>query len=213
MSLPTLEILIASVQVRHGQLVRLLNHLEPQLAPFMGNARVIVNRDDAHAPVGQKRNQLLLAARADYVCFVDDDDRVHDDYVGRIMEALGSRPDYVGFKLAYSVDGWPQKPALHSLENRDWSETETAYLRGISHLNPIRRIWALEGLPFQPGFGEDKAWAERVAATGHVQTEVYISGDPMYFYDYQSHASMFSGYPQRHSGDAPQPLPVYTHVR
>lgn len=209
--LPTLDILIASVAARHDQLVALLDHLAPQLEPFDGRARIIVNRDDCIEPVGMKRNQLLLAATARHVCFVDDDDQVHPDYVGRIMEALVSDPDYVGFRVSVSNNGYPQKIAIHSLENSEWSETDSAYLRGISHLNPIRREYALLGLPFQPGFGEDKAWADRVASSGLVKREVFIEGSPLYHYDYRTSGSLFAG-GIRHVGPVPD-LPPYQHVR
>lgn len=209
--LPTLDILIPSVYARHAQLVALLDHLAPQLDTFYGRARVILARDDGQASVGSKRNQLLLAATAEWTAYLDDDDWVHDDYVGRIMEALIERPDYVGWKLAYTVDGLPQKPAIHSLTNSGWGETDDLYLRTISHLNPMRRELALLGLPFQPGFGEDKAWADRVAATGIVRTETYIGGAAMYVYRYSTSLSLFAGGP-RHLGSVPE-LPEYANVR
>lgn len=209
--LPTLDILIASVYARHHLLVRLLDHLAPQLAPYMGNARVLLCRDDGQAAVGSKRNALMLAATADYVCYCDDDDWVHDNYVQRIFEALIPRPDYVGWKLKYTVDGNEQKPAIHSLMNAEWAETDTCYLRNLSHLNPLRRDLALLGLPFQPGFGEDKAWADRVMASGRVKTEVFIEGAPVYEYRYSTAGSLFAGGP-RHVGTEPT-LPAYTHVR
>jgi len=208
--LPTLDILIASVYARHDQLVALLDHLAPQLEPFDGRARVLLNVDDAVAAVGSKRNQLMLAATARHLCFVDDDDWVHPDYVGRIMEALVDDPDTVGFRVKYSVEGVEQKPAIHSITNDGWSETDSAYLRDISHLNPLRRSIALVGLPFNPGFGEDRAWAERVKASGLVRSEVYIEGSPMYEYRYSTSGSLFAGGPRR-LGSVPE-LPVYAHV-
>ena len=209
--LPTLDILIASVYARHHLLVRLLDHLAPQLAPYMGNVRILIDRDDAVMPVGMKRNRLLMAATAEYVCAIDDDDWVDGDYVGRVMEALVSRPHVVGFRLRYLVDGNEQKPAIHSITNEAWSETDTCYLRNLSHLNPLRRDLALLGLPFQPGFGEDKAWADRVMATGRVKSEVFVDGAPVYEYRYSTTGSLFAGGP-RHVGAEPT-LPAYTHVR
>lgn len=208
--LPTLDILIASVYVRHAQLVALLNHLAPQLEPFDGRARVILARDDGEAAVGSKRNQLMLAATGRHCCFIDDDDQVSPVYVERIMEALVSDPDYVGFRLNVSLNGFPSKPAIHSLTNEEWSETDTAYLRGISHINPIRRTYAVQGLPFWPGFGEDKDWADRVKATGLVKTEVYIP-EALYHYDWSSTGSLFAG-GQRYAGFVPE-LPRYAYVR
>ena len=207
--LPTLDILICSVWARHAQLVALLDHLAPQLEPFDGRARVILARDDGAAAVGSKRTQLMLAATARHLCFVDDDDWVHPDYVGLVMEALVTNPDTVGFRLRYLVNGVEQKPAIHSITNDGWSETDDAYLRDLSHLNPLRRRYAVMGLPFQPGFGEDRAWAERVKATGLVQSEVFIPAE-MYEYRWSSTGSLFAGGP-RHLGSVPE-LPAYAHV-
>jgi glycosyltransferase involved in cell wall biosynthesis len=210
--LPSFEILIASVYRRHDQLVGLLDSLRPQLAPFMGQARVIVTRDDCQAPVGAKRNQLLLAATAEWTCFVDDDDQVADNYVQRIFEALIPRPDYVGFNVSYTIDGVLQKPVVHSLTHERWWEDEHGYYRGISHLNPIRRTAALAGLPFLPGFGEDADWAARVSASGLVRSETYIEGAPMYFYDYRSEGSLFRHGPRQTGSPAPA-FPEHLNVR
>jgi len=65
------------------------------------------------------------------------------------------------------------------------------------------------GLPFQPGFGEDRAWAERVKATGLVRSEVFIPAE-LYHYRYSTSGSLFAGGP-RHLGSVPE-LPEYAHV-
>ena len=206
---PTWTILIASVFSRHDQLVALLDHLSPQLAPYGGAVSVILDRDDAVMPVGMKRNRLLLAADARWTSFLDDDDWVHPDFVGRVMEALVRDPDVVGWRLRYTINGVEQKPAIHSITNDGWSETDSAYLRDLSHLNPLRKRYAVMGLPFQPGFGEDRAWAERVKATGLVRSEVFIPAE-LYEYRYSTSRSLFTG-GVRHVGEA-RPLPEYRHV-
>lgn len=216
---PLLSILIASVPERAEMLDALAHELERQCALHDHQAAVMI--DTRPLPVGRKRTELIAIAAGEYVCFVDDDDHVALDYVARIMEALEprvwldtarlsrlsepspadlifddyretSRPDYVGFKVRYSVDGIDQKPVIHSTIRCDgWSETPDAYLRDISHLNPIRRSIALEGLPFQDGFGEDATWADRIRASCLVRREVFIDQE-LYHYDYRSAGSMFS---------------------
>lgn len=177
----------------------------------MGEVSVLLDRDDAVMPVGMKRNRLLMAASADFTSFVDDDDAVAPDYVERVMDVIRPDVQYVGFGVRLTVDGVEQKPVYHSLRYPEWSEDEHGYYRGISHLNPLRRSLALLGLPFQPGFGEDKAWADRVMATGRVKREVFIDGAPVYEYRYSTTGSLFAG-GQRHVGAEPT-LPAYAHVR
>lgn len=92
----TWEILIASVWARTTSLQALLDHLVPQLEPHAGAVSILLDRDDCEAPVGLKRTRLVEAATADYVCFVDDDDWVANDYVERIVLALHTCPRHGG---------------------------------------------------------------------------------------------------------------------
>jgi hypothetical protein len=39
------------------------------------------------------------------VSFLDDDDWIAEDFIETIMGALKTGPDYVGFKVLYTVDG------------------------------------------------------------------------------------------------------------
>lgn len=187
----TWQILIASVYARTGELTQLLDGLSRQASAYRGEVGVLVDRDDGDAPVGVKRTRLLEVATAEYVCFVDDDDQVRDDYVAQIMYALAGRPDYVGFRVAYTVDGVRQKDAVHKF-GQPWAETDDGYLRGVSHLNPIRRVAALAGLPFLDGFGEDHDWAGKVEASGLVKNGAYID-EALYHYRYSTAGSLFSG--------------------
>lgn len=204
-------ILIASVYTRHAQLVSLLERLDPQLGYCDDQVRILVDRDDGHTPVGHKRTRLVeAAAGSDYISFIDDDDQVADWYAGAIYAALATGPDYVGFAVEYTVDGVGQKPVYHSLRYPRWSEDSHAFYRGISHLNPIRRDAAVLGLPFEPGFGEDRAWSERVAATGLVTREVYIPAC-LYAYRFSSAGSLFRHGPRSTGRPAPT-LPLFQHV-
>lgn len=188
----TFQVLIASVYSRTSSLNVLLANLSRQAAPYRGEVGVLVDRDDGRLAVGVKRTRLVESASGMYVCFVDDDDDVRDDYVAQIMYYLASgMSDYVGFRIAYSVDGVRQKDAVHTL-GQEWTETDDAYLRGISHLNPIRREAALAGLPFRDGFGEDREWADKVAASGLVKSGAFID-EPLYHYRFSTSGSLFSG--------------------
>jgi hypothetical protein len=204
----TWQILIASVYSRTRALDSLLARLSKQASPFAGEVGILVDRDDCDQPVGVKRTRLVQAATAEHVCFVDDDDDVRDDYIAQIMYLLTGDPDYVGFRVAYSIDGARQKDAIHKL-GQPWSETEDAYLRGISHLNPIRREAALAGLPFRDGFGEDHEWSEKVEASGLVKVGAYID-ECLYHYRYSSQGSLFKAGPQRVGSDPG--LPSYPFV-
>ena len=38
--------------------------------------------------IGEKRNRLLSLATNDYTVFIDDDDWIHEDYVGLVHRAI-----------------------------------------------------------------------------------------------------------------------------
>lgn len=188
---PVWSILVASVAERAEMLDRLLRDLDRQATPFGGKVIVLVSVDDGTQPIGEKRTRLVESSPAEFVSFVDDDDWVSSDYVSRVMEALEQRPDYVGFRVHYTVDGAEQKQVVHSLDCGGWSESPDAYLRDISHINPIRREIAVAGLPFDHGFGEDARWADRVRATGLAQRQVFVD-EILYHYNYRRAVSRFA---------------------
>lgn len=209
MIVPRFQILIASVYARHQQLESLLSSLSPQLLPFCGAVSILVDFDDCIEPIGEKRTRLVRAAHAGHIAFIDDDDRVSDDYVASIVAALRSRPDYVGFMVDYYEDGVLQKPVIHNLDCGGWYEDAHAYWRDISHLNPVYRPAALKGLPFLDGFGEDCDWASRVRLSGCLRRQVMVPR-VLYEYRHSTAASLFGG-GKRQTGQRPS-FPDYPFV-
>ncbi|MDE2022124.1 MAG: hypothetical protein KGI71_04440, partial [Patescibacteria group bacterium] len=125
--------------------------------------------------------------------------------------ALDESPDVVGFRLAYTVDGVLDRlPAIHSLRYASWRVTDQAYERTPNHLNPVRRQYARLTLPFQDGFGEDRAYSERLLP--HLRREVFLDGDPAYLYRYSPATSLFAAGRRAVIGDEPA-LAVPAHVR
>lgn len=175
------EILILTLPDRKQYLARLMDHLWPQVRKYMD----VVSRvrySDPSLTLGMNRELLRMSSQAEYICFVDDDDMVVDDYVDTIYPLLNR--DYVGFNVEYTVDGKTQKPTLHSLKYRGWWEDDKGYYRDISHLNPMRRELAME-CSMEGGPGEDSRWADAMRTLGHVKEEHYIDRN-MYRYLYRS---------------------------
>ena len=179
----TWDVLIATVPHRHDMLCELLAELDRQHRPGMG---AIVYRDPRRVSIAAKRQALLDASAAAYVCFLDDDDWVSPGYVPQIMMALAEGPDYVGFPVRYLVDGVDQCiPVSHSLRHPDWLSDNTGIYRDISHLNPIRRELALAGR-FEGGdYSEDSRWAAQVRKAGQVKTETWIA-ERLYWYRFRT---------------------------
>ena len=135
---PTLSILIATLGQRRDQLARLLRGLMPQVDRAGGRVRVIAYWDNGEIDLAQKRQALVEAAGTDYVCHVDDDDTVTDDYVESILGALSSWPDVVGLQMMVHKDGEPLKVAHLSTQFDGWYEEPERFCRDMTHENPVR---------------------------------------------------------------------------
>jgi len=168
---PTLSILICSLDRRKHLLDRLVECLRPQLSEAI---EVLVETDDGLMTIGEKRNLLVSRSSGRWVCFVDDDDLVSDDYCPSILKALESEPDCVGFIGRITVDGnervW--KHFHHSIRNTSWFEKNGHFFRCPNHLNPIRRELVVQ-VPFpHRSFGEDHDFSLRIYPL--LKSEVFI---------------------------------------
>ena len=176
-----LSILIATIVERGPQFQALVERtLAPQVKKFDGEVEIIAYWNNGDMPLAKIRQALVDEARGDYICFVDDDDMVPGYYVEKILEALETEPDYVGWRMQAYIDEVKQKPTFHSLRYKQWHEDDKGFYRNASHLNPIRRSKALKET-FKPRKGEpeDVRWAS--AMVQHLKKEVYIK-DIMYYY-------------------------------
>ena len=186
----SLSILIATVGEREKRFLQLVEKLAPQVQAHNGEIEVLVFWNNFERPVSEVRQDLVDQAYGDYVCFIDDDDSVPDYYCDRIMDAIKTSPDQVGWRQQLYWDGVKTKPTFHSIKYLGWSEDANGYYRECSHLNPIKREIALQ-VPFTGYDGpEDFNWAQEVAPL--VKTEEYIE-DCMYFYYFNSTDTIWQG--------------------
>jgi hypothetical protein len=179
---PLWTILIPTLGQREALFRRLLDVLLPQLDAHAGAVRVLAWRNNGSPSIGHIRDGLLAAVEGPYVSFIDDDDLVPEYYVDEIVTALASRPDHVGFKLEYSVDGITKEIVDHSLRYGRWHRNYAGTLvRHFTHIDPIKTEYARRGtfvVP-RPGRAEDRHWVKQV--TGSPVTETYID-KIMYYY-------------------------------
>lgn len=177
---PKWDILILSVHSRKDQLRELLGNLTQQIAAYP-DVNVIVLTDNTFYETGKKRTALLRFSKAQYISFIDDDDEVPKDYVATIYPYLDGVNDYVGFKVAYSQNGVPEKkPIINDASVERWSEDDTAWYRHISHLNPIKRE-IVRSFSFVGMAREDYRWSLAVKKSGRVKKAAFIDR-PLYHY-------------------------------
>jgi glycosyltransferase involved in cell wall biosynthesis len=106
-----LSILILTIPSRvNTYLASLLRQVHSQIGG-REDIEVLVLYDNKKRTIGQKRNALLDLAQGTHLIFIDDDDRIADDYISSIMEVLDtSDPDCIVFDCRCTVVK-PGKPS------------------------------------------------------------------------------------------------------
>ena len=105
---PKWTILTLTQDSRYEYLRRLEAFLNPQILSLPKRAAVVswfISYFNPRLSLGENRQRLIEVSHAEYVCFVDDDDLVADDYVSTILPLLDR--DYVGFRVQCYMDGVP----------------------------------------------------------------------------------------------------------
>ena len=174
-----LSILICSLASRRERLASLLSILSPQI---IDGVEILVGIDDGSQKIGIKRNRLVQSATGRYVCFIDDDDEVSDDYVSQIMIGLGADVDHVAIGGIMTTNG-REPHEFRSSKDYTLHEKDGVYYRGVQHLGVIKRDLALQ-CPFPPiSFEEDRKFSEAITPLIHTEYQVQ---KPIYFYRYQN---------------------------
>lgn len=172
-----LSILICSIDERKQLLSLLLNELNRQKTD---NVEILVNIDNKKKSIGKKRNELLLQAKGKYISFIDDDDKVSEDYISSILKAIELNPDCVGMEglITFASKNITRR-FIHSIRYSSWFTKDNIYFRCPNHLSPIRRELSLKGMFPEKNFGEDKEYSLKLFPL--LKSEVYIPY-PIYYY-------------------------------
>jgi glycosyltransferase involved in cell wall biosynthesis len=178
----TLSILIPSLHKRVGLLGSLLRDLNQQATD---EVEILTNIDGGEVSTGNKRNQLVNAAKGKYTVFIDDDDVVSSDYIPSILEAAKQDADVIVFNGIMTTDDRNPKKWYISKDLPYKSEMrngEEIYLRYPNHIVPIRRSIALQ-VPFPNKYREeDFDYATKLHTMGLIKTEAKID---KYLYTYK----------------------------
>lgn len=154
--------------------------------------------------VGFKRNLLLAKSLGEYICFIDDDDLVHTDYIQMIYEKLLENPDCVSLSGIITDNDQNPRLFIHSIKYDRWFTGEDKiYYRPPNHLNPIKRTIAIQFEFPLKNVGEDANWSMQICRSKLIQTEAEIL-EPYYFYRFNSANSV-----QKQN----KPVPPKTTVR
>jgi hypothetical protein len=203
---PLWSILTPTLSTRTGMLSELLSVLLPQCEAD-GRVEVVGLFNRGERPLGTLRQALLDAAAGEYVSFVDDDDMVEPDYVAAVTAAMGGRPDYVAFEMAYYVDGVRQPCRVVTGIGYDGWYTgadhsgQLLLVRDVTHVNPARRVLAQRsGFPAMQT-GEDYPYIAGLRPL--LRTQVAI---PRVLYHYRHRYADSAQHTLAAGPDAPRPV-------
>jgi len=127
--------------------------------------------------LGDKRQKMLEKSNGKYVCIVDDDDLISEDYFDKILIGIEKDVDVICIPVERSVDGVFEK-IYHYGELNPLTTQQT-----IAHFCPVKKHVALLSGYRSIGMGEDLDFA--IGLKDHLKTAHYIS-EPLYYQKYIS---------------------------
>ncbi len=189
------SILICTLEARKDQFNQLFTKLENQIkqAGLQGEIEIMYFKDNRENSIGYKRNKLIDEAQGKYVCFIDDDDNVHEHYIEMIYKKLLQEPDCVSLHGIITFDGKSPRHFIHSIKYDHYFEKDGIYYRPPNHLNPIKKEIAKQFLFPETNWQEDTNWAMQIAQSGLLQKEAKTE-IPYYFYHYTDHKKPLTAY-------------------
>lgn len=175
---PKLSILIPTIPERTKSLANLLEVLSGQMRP---GVEIVTINDSKEITLGAKENELLKAARGEYVVFVDDDDMVKANYIEKIFEGIEKDVDIVQIKTDYFVSGVWTAHIIFKIGQPWVTSSQRLLLRGCSKFCPHKREIAMRIMFQDINFVEDRPYAfglDQICKTEHIIDE------PVYEYRY-----------------------------
>lgn len=181
-----LSILIPTLPSRDKFFVHMLSQVYSQA--FKLNAlryiQVVID-DETGCSIGVKRNNLMAKARGEYLCFIDDDDRIADNYIKLVMEGIDTNPDCCSLNGIITTDGKDPKPFRHSIDYAEMYERDGVYYRPPNHLNTVRASIAKQMVFPDWQRSEDSNYCFQLRDSGLLKVEYKIE-PVLYYYDYVS---------------------------
>jgi SAM-dependent methyltransferase len=176
-----LSILICSLLERNETfLKKLIENINLQI--INKPVEILILTDNANRPVGTKRNDLLKLAKGKYVSFIDDDDRISNDYVDLILNEINKwESDVIVFDAEITFNGYNPKLVKYGREY-NYCEKPEAYYRHPNHLMVHKKVNIVEYFK-DIKTGEDDEWALRMLPRIVTQSRI---NKILYYYDFNT---------------------------
>ena len=169
-------------------LPKMVEQLEKQMTD---EVELLALMDTKKLKIWTKRNKLMQIAQWEYICHLDDDDTVSDDFVEQLLKGISHNPDCVSFNHAISLNGWPYMDVYFGkkYEHTQPSQEQTYYTRKPNNKMCRRKSLAEQYPHADISWLEDTLWAEEIDKVEY--TEYHID-KPLYFYNYSDATSLSS---------------------
>jgi hypothetical protein len=183
-----LSILVCSVHTRYKTfLPKIQDQLYSQLSALSEDdqerVEVIVLTDNKQMMLGHKRNVMVDIAQGKYIAFVDDDDRLADDYMVSLLKATTSDTDAIVFHAEVSLNGEQAKICQYSKDFKADYNNHGVYYRIPNHICCVKRSVSLKSSFPNLLYGEDSGYGKVLLP--HIKTEHKIDR-VLYYYDYNA---------------------------
>jgi len=178
-----LSILICSLdnEERQLNLNKIIHELNNQICKNYAEniVEVLIEKDNGIMSVGEKRNLLISKANGEYICFIDDDDFISDNYLNLILKNL--EKDILMIRITHLVDGVKSKSIQTSLYINYLESNEFIFRANHFHLCPIKKDIANWVKFPQVNFAEDLDYSQRIIplikSYHTIEEEIYIYND------------------------------------
>jgi glycosyltransferase involved in cell wall biosynthesis len=179
-----LSILICSVETeeRQGKLKKLVYELHRQISKNYAEEiiEIIIDSDNMIKSVGKKRNDLIEKAEGEYICFVDDDDFISENYLSSILNELNSGIDIILIGIDHIQNGINQIKIIPSLYIDNLKTNEGVFKTNHFHLCPHKKSIAKSVLFECVNFAEDMMYSQKMVR--HI-TNSFLISEPIYIYN------------------------------
>ena len=102
------SILILSIPSRMDSLTQLMNNIQKQIDEIEhpSSVEILVLLDNRSKTISEKRNDLLRSARGNYIAYLDDDDKISNEYVSQLINAIDNHNgvDCISFNQFCYID-------------------------------------------------------------------------------------------------------------
>lgn len=181
-----LSILILTVPSRINSFYpALLNNLQKQIGT-RNDIEVIGLYDNKTRTVGAKRNELVKLAQGKFLTFIDDDDRISDDYISSIINTIESSPDAdcIVFDCITTINNDPNQVTYSKYSiNYPYKQEGNQWRGKPAHTMVWLSSIAKKHLYTAKNYGEDIEWVIRACVD--IKNEVRID-KVLYYYDFNS---------------------------